>query len=90
MYINYTLLLSAQNACCTYLAWCITKSGREGVDEAMLPELLPHRVSTRDEYNTTNDGRSDSGNNDERKTKLSYIQKEKKSNKRSRPLTKEK
>lgn len=58
------------------------------MDEAMLPELLPRRVSTRDEYN--NDGRSDSGNNDERKTKLSYIQKEKKSNKRSRPLTKEK
>lgn len=56
----------------------------------MLPELLPRRVSTRDEYNTTNDGRSDSGNNEERKTKLSYIQKEKKSNKRSRPLTKEK
>lgn len=56
----------------------------------MLPELLPRRSSSRDENNATNDGISDSGNNDERKTKLSYIQKEKKSNKRSRPLTKEK
>lgn len=62
----------------------------EGVDEAMLPEMLPRRLSGREEINPTNDGKSDSGNNDERKTKLSYIHKEKKSNKRSRPLTKEK
>lgn len=64
----------------------MNKSGTtEGVDEVMLPEFVG-----RDEINATNDGKSDSGNNDERKTKLSYIQKEKKSNKRSRPLTKEK
>ncbi|XP_063708024.1 fasciclin-3 isoform X2 [Culicoides brevitarsis] len=82
--------------------WCFAENsnaassninGREGVDEAMLPELLPRRhSSTWDENNAPHDGTSisDSGNNDERKPKLSYIQKEKKSNKRSRPLTKEK
>lgn len=67
----------------------MNKSGTEGVDEAMLPEMLPRRLS-RDEINAKSYGKSDSGNNDERKTKLSYIQKEKKSNKRSRPLTIEK